>query len=172
MLRDVQATHALLLQGPVGPFFTRLARELVREGVGVTKVNFNAGDALFYRGPGAVAFRRPAEEWPAFARALIEQRGIDAVFLFGDCRPMHVQAVAIARELGIPVWVFEEGYLRPHFITLEEHGVNGYSRMPRTADGDRVRPRALPRSRGHNPRKPRPHGRRSRYRSRPRPGPQ
>lgn len=35
--------------------------------------------------------------------------------------------------MGIEVFVFEEGYLRPNFITLEKNGVNANSKMPRNA---------------------------------------
>ncbi|MEZ4367146.1 MAG: capsular biosynthesis protein [Kofleriaceae bacterium] len=123
--------RALLLQGPVGPFFARLAEDLRRGGAVTTKVNFNAGDALFYRGPDVVAYRGAMAAWPAAARALMLERRIDAVYLFGDKRPIHVAALAAARELDIPVWVFEEGYLRPNYVTVERGGVNGDSPLPR-----------------------------------------
>lgn len=42
--------NVLLLQGPVGPFFSRLAHDLELAGASVHKVNFNAGDSLFYGG--------------------------------------------------------------------------------------------------------------------------
>ncbi len=131
MLRDLRIQRALLLQGPVGPFFRRFARELEDRGIEVTKVNFNAGDALFYRGKSVVPFRGRMEEWPQFFRALVIERGIEAVFAFHDGRAIHREAIAVARKLGIPVWVFEEGYIRPDFVTLERDGVNGNSRMPR-----------------------------------------
>lgn len=126
---DLDAKHALLLQGPQGPFFRRFADELRSRGIKVTKVNFHAGDALFYRGKDVIAFRGRMEDWPAVFRELVTERGIDAVFVFGDCRPIHRPAVRIAKQLGIAVWVFEEGYLRPNHITLERGGVNGNSDM-------------------------------------------
>lgn len=131
MLPELGCTHALLLQGPAGPFMRRFSEDLRAHGIDVTKVNFHAGEVLYYRGPTAVAFRGRFEEWPEFVRDLITRRGIDAIFLFGDCRPLHRAAIAVARELGVRVWVFEEGYLRPDWITLEADGVNGYSKMPR-----------------------------------------
>jgi capsule polysaccharide modification protein KpsS len=109
----------------------RFAEDLEREGIAVTKVNFHAGDVLFFPRKDAIAYRGTFEEWPRFVRELIEERGIDAVFLFGDCRPLHRDAIREAEALGARVWAFEEGYLRPDWITLEEHGVNGHSRMPR-----------------------------------------
>ncbi len=131
MLPDLGVSSALLLQGPAGPFMRRFAEDLRAEGVAATKVNFHAGDVLFFDGPDAVPFRGRAEEWPAFVRELMEERGVDGIFLFGDCRPLHRVAIEAARERGARVWVFEEGYLRPDWITLEQDGVNGYSRMPK-----------------------------------------
>ncbi len=40
--------RVLLLQGPVGPFFWNLSKDLQKRGADVFKFNFNAGDALFY----------------------------------------------------------------------------------------------------------------------------
>ena len=97
----------------------------------VTKVNFHIGDVLFYRGPDALAYRGTAADWPRFVRELMLARGVDGLFVFGDCRPMHRAAIAEARLLGVRVYVLEEGYLRPNWFTLEQHGVNGNSRMPR-----------------------------------------
>jgi capsular polysaccharide export protein len=42
------------------------------------------------------------------------------------------------------VHVFEEGYLRPNFVTLEIGGVNGYSRLPGTIDAYRQAAEHLP----------------------------
>lgn len=127
---DLGCKRALLLQGPPGPFFGRLAGELAGGGIRVDKINFHGGDELYYP-DHAVSYRGPADEWPGFCRHFLEQHGIDAVLLFGDCRPIHKAAIEQARALGVAVWVFEEGYLRPDYITLERHGVNGYSRMSR-----------------------------------------
>lgn len=124
----------LLLQGPVGPFFRRFADELLDHGVRVTKVNFNTGDEIYFRGPEAIAYRDPLDEWPAFFRKLVAERKVDAIFLVGDCRRVHKPIIPIAQELGVAVWVFEEGYLRPDHITLERDGVNGNSRMSKDPD--------------------------------------
>ena len=122
--------RVLLLQGPMGPFFSRLAQDLREAGAQVHKVNFNAGDALFYP-HDAHAFRGPLRDWPATLQALIDAWRIDALLLFGDCRPMHAVAREIALQRGLQLGVFEEGYIRPDYVTLERHGVNGHSRMPR-----------------------------------------
>jgi capsule polysaccharide modification protein KpsS len=94
-------------------------------------LNFHAGDAFFFSGPGAIAFRGRAEQLPEWLERLIGEREIQAVYLFGDGRPYHRVAIEIATRRALPVYVFEEGYLRPDWITLERGGVNGYSSMPR-----------------------------------------
>lgn len=121
--------RVLLLQGPVGPFFQRLASDLRNAGAKVFKVNFNGGDWLFYRRK-AVAFREGPEAWPAFFEELIQRWDIDCIMLFGDCRIYHAIASDIARRRGLEVGVFEEGYFRPNYVTLEREGVNGYSPLP------------------------------------------
>jgi capsular polysaccharide export protein len=73
-------------------------------------------------------------EWPAEFERLVRELRIDAVILFGDCRPIHVPVNARAEQLGIEVWAFEEGYVRPNFVTFEAHGVNNRSRLPRDAE--------------------------------------
>ncbi len=120
----------MLLQGPCGWFFSRLAGFLRRAGCQVDKVNFNAGDRFFFREPGAHEFRGEQTEWPHWLEQLMTSRHIDCIVLFGDCRAHHVSAIALARKLGIHVLVFEEGYLRPGFVTLEAGGVNANSDMP------------------------------------------
>lgn len=134
MAPDFGMRRALLLQGPMGPFFRRFAAELRARGVRVTKVNFNAGDGLFYPGADAVAYRGTKDGWAPFLEGLIRDRGPQAMYIFGDGRPYHRVAIEVARRLGVRIFVFEEGYLRPDWITLEEGGVNGHSSMPRDAD--------------------------------------
>lgn len=119
----------LLLQGPMGPFFWWLSRKLRRRGAIVTKINFNLGDLLFYP-LRSILYREPPANWPLYLETVLRERGIEEIALFGDCRPYHRIAIEVARRLGVRVLVFEEGYLRPHWITLEEGGVNGNSPVP------------------------------------------
>lgn len=123
--------NILLLQGPVGPFFRRLAEDLQAEGRTVYKVNFNGGDEFFYRGRDAIPYRGRLETWPAFIERLLAKRSIERLYLFGDGRAYHMCAHEVAKRLGVAVYVFEEGYLRPDYITLEQEGVNGFSLLPR-----------------------------------------
>jgi len=122
--------RVLLLQGPVGPFFWRLSKLLEDVGAEVHKVNFNGGDWLFYP-TGARLWRGSMEDWPDYFELLLDELKIDIVLLFGDCRPIHRPTRDIAHGRGVTVGAFEEGYVRPNFITFEQFGVNGYSLMPR-----------------------------------------
>lgn len=121
--------RVLLLQGPVGPFFKRLADDLRNAGAQVFKINLNGGDCLFYP-RGAITFRGALDEWPAFLNEVMDTHAIDTVLLFGDCRTYHRIAHQIGKDRNMEVGVFEEGYMRPDYITLERDGVNGNSTLP------------------------------------------
>jgi len=122
--------HIVLLQGPVGPFFKNLALDLQDIGATVHKINFNGGD-WFFSSKDAVNFSGKKEEWKKFFDNFIEKNKIDTLILFGDCREYHRIAHAISDKKGIDIGVFEEGYIRPDYITFEEFGVNGHSLLSR-----------------------------------------
>lgn len=126
---QLEVRRALLLQGPMGPFMRLFADELAAQQIQVCKVNFNAGDAWYFRGPEAICYRGRLDKLSTYLEDLIRERQIDGIFLFGDGRPIHRVAVEVARRLQVRVFVFEEGYLRPDWITLEEGGVNGHSSL-------------------------------------------
>lgn len=134
----------LFLQGPIGPFFRKLGKTLMARGHRVVRVNFNGGDWFDWAFGGPVPFRGSAAEWPAFLLDLIARHGVTDLVLFGDCRPLHAAAIATVRQHHgrVAIHVLEEGYLRPHWITLERGGTNGFSALPRTARGFRDAPEA------------------------------
>lgn len=120
----------LFLQGPHGPFFHRLGRMLNAAGAEVWRVGFNAGDRAFWFGAAHyLPYRGTPEDWPATVAAILTEKGITDIVLYGDTRPIHAQAVAAAKANGIIVHVFEEGYMRPWWVTYERGGTNGHSRL-------------------------------------------
>lgn len=123
--------NVLLLQGLMGPLFRRLGQSLRAAGHRVFKVNFNGGDRLFWRLPGGIDYRGTLDEWPAALDRLLTEKQITDVILFGDCRDHHMVATKVCRDRDIPVHVFEEGYIRPDWVTFEAGGVNGHSSLPR-----------------------------------------
>ncbi len=120
----------LFLQGPHGPFFSKLGQMLRRAGAEVWRVGFNAGDAAFWRDRNSyIPFTGTADEWRGFFRALVRDRDVTDLVLYGDTRMIHAQAVEEARQAGLTIHVFEEGYLRPYWVTYERGGSNGHSRL-------------------------------------------
>lgn len=120
----------LLLQGPHGPFFAQLATMLRASGACVQRVGFNRGDRAFWPDAASyIPYRGTAEAWPATVTALLASHAITDLVLYGDTRPVHAAAITAARAAGITIHVYEEGYLRPYWITYERGGSNGHSRL-------------------------------------------
>lgn len=123
-----------MLQGPHGPFFSRLGRLLAAAGAQVWRVAFNAGDAFFWSdGDRMLPYAGTAKDWPAHLDRLIAEKGVTDIVLYGDVRPLHAAARDAARQHNLVLHVFEEGYLRPYWITYERGGSNGYSTLMQTS---------------------------------------
>ena len=122
--------HFLFLQGPHGPFFHKLGRMLRAAGAQVWRVGFNAGDRAFAFGDkGFIPYTGTPEQWAETYSQLLDEREITDIVLYGDVRPIHAQAIEIARARGLTIHVFEEGYMRPYWVTYERGGTNGNSRL-------------------------------------------
>ncbi len=118
----------LFLQGPHGPFFSALARVLRASGADIWRIGFNAGDqAFWFHRHGFIPYRGTPDEWPETFEQKIDELGVTDIVLYGDTRPVHSQAVKVAKARGVTVHVFEEGYLRPWWVTYERGGSNGNS---------------------------------------------
>ncbi|MBW4983683.1 capsule biosynthesis protein CapA [Mameliella sp. CS4] len=127
----------LFLQGPHGPFFHRLGAMLRKTGAEVWRVGFNAGDRAFWFHPKSyLPYRGAPEDWRDWFCDLVGARGITDIVLYGDVRAIHAQAVEEAKARGLTVHVFEEGYMRPYWVTYERGGSNGHSRLMRMSVDD------------------------------------
>jgi capsular polysaccharide export protein len=131
VIRRFPPRRFLFLQGVPGRFMHELGLALAARGHGVLRVNFNGGDRLAWPSLPAMDFRGRTAEWPAFLQRLMFDFAPTDMILQGDCRLPHMMAIELANRQGVAVHVFEEGYLRPDWVTLEIGGVNGYSRLPR-----------------------------------------
>ena len=120
----------LLLQGPVGPFFSELEDSLRAAGHLVRRIAFNAGDSLF-----SSRVHRPERlslnltEWESWLRFELTCNPTDCIVLFGSSRPAHKMARQIAHHFNIKVLSLEEGYLRSGYVTVELDGNNQHSRL-------------------------------------------
>ena len=117
----------LFLQGPHGPFFAGLGAGLRAAGAEVHRIGFNAGDEAFWRGGGYVAYRDAPEGFPALLRETVRRLGVTDIACYGSSRPVHRTALALAEAEGLVPHVFEEGYLRPYWVTYERGGANAGS---------------------------------------------
>lgn len=140
----------LFLQGPHGPFFSQLAAMLTQAGAQCWRVGFNAGDARFWSDRARyIAFTDPRGAWPDRLREILSQQRISDLVVYGDVRWIHRQAIEIATHCGCRIHVFEEGYLRPSWVTYERGGSNGHSPLMETGIAEMTE--AL---RGHAPELP------------------
>ena len=135
----------LLLMGPIGLFFARFCHYLRSCGIPVTKVMFPLREFGF---PSAVRvpYSGSMDEWRPFLRGVLKDKGIRHVFMYGDFIIPHRIAIEEAQKLGIEAWVFELGYLRPNYVTLEKERVNSRSNLNQPVDFYRSLPavNALP----------------------------
>ncbi|MCM2477161.1 capsular biosynthesis protein [Rhizobium sp. CG5] len=127
----------LFLQGPASPFLKDLARAAERRGAKVLKIHFCLGDAGFWWPRKADWFTGRPAEWPDFLTRYVTENGVTDIVMLGDGRPRHAAAVAVARHLRIKAHIFEHGYLRPDWLTLEPFGMSSKSCFP--ADATSIR---------------------------------
>jgi len=128
---DVKGKNILLLQGPMGDFFKRLDNHLRKKGAKTYRIGFNLGDYLFANKDNYTPYKGTKEEWRDFFIDFVTKNKIDKIFLFGDCRFYQSIAIQESQRLGVETFVFEEGYVRPDFVTMEKWGVNNFSLIPR-----------------------------------------
>lgn len=121
--------NILFLQGPLGPFFKRFSKHLNTCNK-IYKINFTAGDFVFY--PSKHNYKGDLNNLKSYLDNFYKLNKITCIILFGDTRPIHEIAINLAKKLNIKIYVFEEGYLRPNYITCELNGVNANSLMSKS----------------------------------------
>lgn len=136
----------LFLQGPISPFFERVAEqiELTDPTARTLRINLCYGDRLSWRRPGAVNYRGRLSDWPEYIDAFIAREGVTDVLMLGEQRDYHRAAAAAATRHGAAVVATDFGYLRPDWIAFELDGLTGASRFPRDAAAVRAIAAASP----------------------------
>jgi len=114
----------------MGGFFKKLQLGFSKDNE-VFHIGFNKGDEFYSVKNNYHAYKDGQNNWTSYFEKFVQSNSIDIVFLFGDCRFYHQQVIDIARNLGVMVYVFEEGYIRPNYLTVEKYGVNANSALPR-----------------------------------------
>ena len=131
MNNDLQKKRMFLfLQGPHGPFFSQLACALESYGHATNQIGFNQGDKIFWANKRSfIPFTLPIDAWSGFLQREFREKQITDLVIYNDTRPFHKTAIQAAHAKGINVHIFEEGYLRPYWITYERDGSNGNSKL-------------------------------------------
>lgn len=120
----------LFLQGPHGPFFRHLANALKGQGATVCRIAFNRGDESEWGRAGPLyRFDGDLATYAEWLDSFLREHGITDIVLYGDTRPVHRMARERAGALGLTTHCFEEGYIRPSWITYERAGNSGNSRL-------------------------------------------
>ena len=131
--QSLSGRRFLIVSAPFGGFGVALARTLEARGATVQRMIFNAGDAMNWRRAGGVVFKAAAEVW---AERLAELAAdFTDLLLFGEGGPYNRAVLSATEGLDARVWVLENGYFRPDWITVELNGVNASSGLPRFRDG-------------------------------------
>jgi len=94
---------------------------------------FNAGDYLNWRCANGILFREDSKAWHQAVVSL--SRDYTDLIVFGEGGPYNQAVLSQRDQIGSRIWVLENGYFRPDWITLEQDGVNGSSGLPRLASG-------------------------------------
>ena len=125
--------------GPLGSFFARLAGHLEARGVPVWKLSFPLHEFGF-PAHQRIPFEGSMAEFRSFLLKEIQAKGIRHLFMYGDFIDPHRIAIEVAREHNaalrqgearIDAWVFELGYVRPNYVSLERERVNARSSLNR-----------------------------------------
>lgn len=132
--KPLRGRSFLLVTLPFGPFGRHLDKALRDLGADtVERMIFNAGDAFDWRGGRKRKFAGSAQDWqkqfPSIAGDYTD------VVIFGESGPYNQAVSTLAKAIPARLWVLENGYFRPDWITLERNGVNASSQLPRSADG-------------------------------------
>lgn len=110
-----------------------MAAVLEARGGSVNRMIFNAGDAMSWRRTGGLVFKDTAQAW---AEGLADRvSAFTDIVVFGEAGPYNRAVLAASDTLGCRVWVLENGYFRPDWVTVERNGVNGSSALPRFRGG-------------------------------------
>lgn len=125
------ASHRyLFLQGHPSKFSFQLGQTLSQEGAKVYRINFCAGDWLYWRGSDVIHYRGKLNGWTDFLEKTLVRLNISHIVYFADRLPYHVAAQKVGRKLGVQCISYEFGYLRPDWIIVEQGGQSIYSHFP------------------------------------------
>lgn len=142
MTSPVERRTILFLQGPPSDFPRVVADELEARGHRTLRVNLSLSDWLLWHDHRCTSFRGRLNAWPDYIRAFMRDNGVTDLVYYQDRFPYHSAALEVARDLGVTTVAYENGYLRPDWITVEREGMSVRSLFPE--DPEAIRKAAAP----------------------------
>jgi len=124
----------IFVTAPFGPFSRQLARELRARGARCKRVLVNGGDVMDWGLRQAAIYRGKPSDWASWIADYFQREKATDLIIHGATYSHAREAAEEARRLGMKVHVFEEGYFRPHWVTLERDGVNCTSSLPKAPE--------------------------------------
>jgi len=120
--------NCLFLMGPIGTFFARLSNYFEDNNVRTYKISFPLYEYGFPKSR-LIKFHQDIYLFKNFLKKIIIDKEIKHVFMYGNVLIPHIQMLTLVEELKkedihVNTHIFELGYLRPNFVTLESKGIN------------------------------------------------
>ncbi|WP_417772576.1 capsule biosynthesis protein [Stappia sp.] len=130
MQPQIEVRTVLFLQGPPSDFPRVVADALAARGHRTLRINFSLSDWVLWHDTRCSSFRGRLADWPEFLETFLREHGVTHIVCYQDRFPYHSAALEVARRLGVAVIAYENGYLRPDWITAELDGMSVRSRFP------------------------------------------
>ena len=126
----------LFLVGPIGTFFARLSNYLEKKDIRTYKISFPLYEYGFCKSK-LITYSKDINLFKEFLLETLIDKKIKHIFMYGNVLLPHRNALEVVDELNkqgkkIQTHIFELGYLRPNFVTLESKGVNYNSDLIQT----------------------------------------
>ena len=120
--------NCLFLVGPIGTFFARLSNYLEKNNIRTYKISFPLYEYGFPKSR-LIKFNQDIYLFKNYLRKILINKEIKHIFMYGNVLIPHRQALVLVEELKkeeiyVNTHIFELGYLRPNFVTLEDKGIN------------------------------------------------
>ena len=110
------------------PFFARLSNYLEENNIRTYKISFPLYEYGFPKSR-LIKFHQDIYLFKNFLKKILIDKEIKHIFMYGNVLIPHRQALNLVEELKkediyVKTHIFELGYLRPNFVTLENKGIN------------------------------------------------
>ena len=120
--------NCLFLVGPIGTFFSRLSNYLEKNNIRTYKISFPLYEYGFPKSR-LIKYDKDISLFKKFLKKILIDKEIKHIFMYGNVLIPHRQTLSLVEELkkedlNVNTYIFELGYLRPNYVTVENEGIN------------------------------------------------